>query len=391
MEILIGALAATVLLLIAGGLGLLVWQRRAPRGPGPDDERLDALAATAATLATAQADLGGRLTQMSEQSAVERAELLRTLQERLDGVSKRMGDSLEQSATKTATSLGELGKHLNVIDQAQKNISDLAGQVVGLQDILDNKQTRGAFGEVQLENLVLSILPPSAYEFQATLSNQRRVDCLIQLPNPPGPIAVDAKFPLESYHALRQAEDDSQLKAAQRAFRGAIGKHVKDIQERYILPGETADSALMFLPSEAVYAELHANFPETVEQSYRARVWIVSPTTLMATLNTVRAVLKDARMREQAGVIQAEVMKLLDDVKRLDDRTQKLQSHFSQAGKDLDLIATSTKKITRRAEQIENVQLAEVEEDDLEPSQIEAQVTTQDRSADIVDLPKRSG
>lgn len=390
MEILIGALAATTLLLLAGGVAYFLWQRRAPQGLSPDDERLDALAATAATLATAQADLGGRLTQMSEQSAIERAELLRTLQERLDGVSKRMGDSLEKSATKTASSLGELGKHLNVIDQAQKNISDLAGQVVGLQDILDNKQTRGAFGEVQLENLVISILPPSAYDFQASLSNQRRVDCLIQLPQPPGPIAVDAKFPLESYHALRQAEDDSHLKAAQRAFRAAIGKHVKDIQERYILPGETADSALMFLPSEAVYAELHANFPEVVEQSYRARVWIVSPTTLMATLNTVRAVLKDARMREQAGVIQAEVLKLLDDVKRLDDRTQKLQTHFGQAGKDLDLIATSTKKITRRAEQIEDVQLADDDPDALEPSAPKpSEVEAPGPGADIVDLPKR--
>ena len=382
MDILIGALATATLMLIAVAMAFLLWHRRRP---SPNSESLDTLAATAASLVTAQADLGGRLSQMSEQSAAERAELLRTLQERLDGVSKRMGESLEKSATKTASSLGELGKHLNVIDQAQKNISDLAGQVVGLQDILDNKQTRGAFGEVQLENLVTSILPPSAYDFQASLSNQRRVDCLIQLPKPPGPIAVDAKFPLESYHALRNAEDDTQLKAAQRAFRTAIRKHVKDIQERYILPGETADSALMFLPSEAVYAELHANFPETVEQSYRARVWIVSPTTLMATLNTVRAVLKDARMREQAGVIQTEVQKLLDDVRRLDDRTQKLQSHFGQAGKDLELIATSTKKITHRAEKIEDVQLAETEADVLEPASQE-----QDRqSADIVDLPKR--
>ncbi len=382
MEMLIGALIAAALILLGGGIAYLAWQRR---GPGPDDERLDALAATAAALATAQADLGGRLTQMSEQSAAERAELLRTLQDRLDGVSKRMGESLEKSATKTASSLGELGKHLNVIDQAQKNISDLAGQVVGLQDILDNKQTRGAFGEVQLENLVTSILPPSAFDFQASLSNQRRVDCLIRLPQPPGPIAIDAKFPLESYHALHKAEDDAQAKAAQRAFRTAIGKHVKDIQERYILPGETADSALMFLPSEAVYAELHANFPETVEQSYRARVWIVSPTTLMATLNTVRAVLKDARMREQAGVIQAEVQKLLDDVKRLDERTQKLQTHFAQAGKDLEQIGTSTRKIARRAEQIEEVQLAEADSDALEPGPMESQL----RGGDVVDLPNR--
>ena len=206
MDTLIGALAATTLMLIAAGITFFLWQRRRPSS---NFESLDTLATTAATLVTAQADLGGRLSQMSEQSAAERAELLRTLHDRLDGVSKRMGESLEKSATKTASSLGELGKHLNVIDQAQKNISDLAGQVVGLQDILDNKQTRGAFGEVQLENLVTSILPPSAYDFQASLSNQRRVDCLIQLPQPPGPIAIDAKFPLESYHALHNAEDDN--------------------------------------------------------------------------------------------------------------------------------------------------------------------------------------
>ena len=388
MDILIGALAASALLLILGGFAYLLWQRR---GPGPDDERLDALAATAASLATAQADLGGRLSQMSEQSATERAELLRTLHERLDGVGKSMGESLEKSATRTATSLGELGKHLQVIDQAQKNISELAGQVIGLQDILDNKQTRGAFGEVQLHDLVVSILPPSTYEFQAALSNQRRVDCLIRLPQPPGPICVDAKFPLESYHALRQAEDDNQMKAAQRAFRAAMGKHIKDIQERYILPGETADSALMFLPSEAVYAELHANFPDTVEQSYRARVWIVSPTTLMATLNTVRAVLKDARMREQAGVIQAEVMKLLDDVRRLDERALNLQRHFNQAEKDLELIATSTKKIIRRAEQIEEDQLAEDEEGDQdEADALDAPAADiEGHAATVVELPKR--
>ena len=380
MDILHVVLIIAVLALL-GGFVLLRHRKGNSTG---DDERLDALTAATASLATAQVDLGGRLSQMAEQTALERAELMRTLHERLDGVSKRMGDSLEQSATRTATSLGELGKHLNVIDQAQKNISDLAGQVIGLQDILDNKQARGAFGEVQLQDLVTSILPPSAVSFQTTLSNQRRVDCLIRIPHPPGPIAVDAKFPLESYHALRQAEDEGQRKAAQRAFRAAIGKHIKDIQERYIVAGETADSALMFLPSEAVYAELHANFPETVEQSYRARVWIVSPTTLMATLNTVRAVLKDARMREQAGVIQGEVMKLMDDVHRLDERTQKLQVHFGQAEKDLELIATSTKKITRRAEQIEEVQLAD-REDGEEPEDVAIE-EPKNTAPNIVDL-----
>ncbi|MDP6342375.1 MAG: DNA recombination protein RmuC [Alphaproteobacteria bacterium] len=356
MEDLGGIFALLALLIAAGAIAFVIWERRGRTRP---DDRLQHLAEAAANLAAAQADLGGRVSQLSEQSAAERAELQRTLQERLDGVSKRLGDSLEKSATKTAASLGELGKHLNVIDQAQKNIADLAGQVVGLQDILDNKQARGAFGEVQLRDLVSSMLPPSAYADQATLGNGRRVDCLIRLPQPPGPICIDAKFPLESYHALRNAADEAQMKQAQRDFRTAIQKHVKDIQERYILPGETADSALMFLPSEAVYAELHASLPDIVEKSYRAKVWIVSPTTLMATLNTVRAVLKDVRMREQAGVIQVEVLKMLEDVARLDKRVENLEGHFNLAAKDIGQIGTSAKKIVGRGEKIQDVQIGD--------------------------------
>jgi len=354
MELLLIGVAGAMLVLL---LALLVLLLAAERGRRARDSQLAQLAEATSTLAGAQAGLEGRLNQMAAQTAAERAELSRTLQDRLDGVSKRMGESLEQSATKTAQSLGELTKHLNVIDQAQRNIADLAGQVVGLQEILDNKQARGAFGEVQLQDLVSGVLPPSAYAFQATLANGKRADCLIHLPNPPGPICVDSKFPLESYHSLRAATDERAIKQAQRDFRAAIQKHVADIRERYILPGETADSALMFLPSEAVYAELHAHFPEAVEQSYRARVWIVSPTTMMATLNTVRAVLKDARMREQAGVIQAEVHKLLDDVRRLDKRVDNLKRHFGQAEGDLKEISTSAEKVTRRAEKIEELQL----------------------------------
>ncbi|TAN59845.1 MAG: DNA recombination protein RmuC, partial [Magnetospirillum sp.] len=208
---------------------------------------------------------------------------------------------------------------------------------------------------------VKGVLPPSAYEFQAALGEGRRVDCLLKLPNPPGPIAVDAKFPLESYHALRNARDEAERVQAGRAFATAILKHVRDIAERYIVPGETAESALMFLPSEAVYAELHANFPDVVEKSYRAKVWIVSPTTLMATLNTVRAVLKDARMREQAGLIQKEVRLLLDDIVRLDDRVAALGKHFDQASEDIRQIRISTDKVTKRADRIEEVQMGEGE------------------------------
>jgi DNA recombination protein RmuC len=233
--------------------------------------------------------------------------------------------------------------------------------MVSLQEVLSNKQARGAFGEVQLNDLVQSALPPSAYEFQCTLTTGSRVDCLLRLPNPPGSIAIDAKFPLESYRLLRSvAPGDTQgLASAQRAFQQAMRKHIGDIRDKYIVAGETAESALLFLPSEAIYAELHANFASVVDESYKARVWIVSPTTMMATLNTVRAVLKDVRMREQAGEIQKAVGLMLDDVRRLDERVAKLKTHFTQTEKDLRDIETSTDRITKRGERILDTDLGE--------------------------------
>lgn len=369
----------TTMIIAAGAvlaLGLIIFMVRAT---GFRARELAARLEENRTTSTAQmqhmmqitAALEGRLSQMSEQSAKDTAEMNRTLAERLDKVSQRMGDSLEKNTKTTSDSLSELKSRLAVIDEAQKNITDLSSQMMGLQDILDNKQARGAFGEIQLNDLVSQILPPSAFEFQAQMSNGKRADCLIKLPNPPGSIVVDAKFPLESYHLLRNAEDDGEKRTAISSFKTDILKHVKDISEKYIINGETAESALMFLPSEAVYAELHASFPDVVEKSYRAKVWIVSPTTLMATLNTVRAVLKDARMREQAGVIQKEVMTLLQDVTRLDDRVEKLRTHFNQADKDIENISKSTRKITSRGEKIESLQLEEDETPDavLEPAQ----------------------
>ena len=302
------------------------------------------------TLASTQAQTADRF------QAQERA-IAKLLEDRLGDLTKRVGDRLQDHATRSQTALGALGERLAVIDQAQKNITELSSQVVGLQDILANKQARGAFGEVQLSDIVTSILPPSAYSFQTTIGETRRVDCLLHLPNPPGSIAIDSKFPLESYQALRDAKDETASLQARRAFVADVRKHIKDIADRYIVAGETAESALMFLPSEAVYAELHANFRNVVEDSYKARVWIVSPTTLMATLNTVRAVLKDVRMREQAGVIQTEVQKMLQDVGRLDERVDKLQRHFQQADRDIHDIRTSTDKITKRGEKIEELQL----------------------------------
>jgi DNA recombination protein RmuC len=282
--------------------------------------------------------------------------VIKAVDERLQGFSKQVGDKLTDSTTKHQTALADLRERLVVIDKAQQSLTELSTQVVGLQDILANKQARGAFGEIQLRDLVEATLPPSAYEFQTTLGNDRRADCLLRLPNPPGAIAIDSKFPLESYETLRAARDDAEKTVAGRAFAAAVRNHVNDIAAKYIVPGETAESALMFLPSEAVYAELHAAFRSVVEESYRVRVWIVSPTTLMATLNTVRAVLKDVRMREQAGVIQQEVTALLKDVLRLDDRVAKLQRHFEQAGEDVRQIRISTEKVAKRAERIEDLE-----------------------------------
>ena len=278
---------------------------------------------------------------------------------RLEILSKRMGDGLNQQTEKTGKTLKELHERLALIDSAQQKITDLSQQVLGLQDILSNKQARGAFGELQLNDLVSSILPPSAYGFQVQLSNGTRADCLLTLPNPPGSIVIDSKFTLESYHAFRAAEDDDMRQKSLRAFGAAIAKHVNDIGDKYILPGETAESALLFLPSEAVYAELHASLPDVVERSYRSKVWIVSPTTLMATLNTVRAVLKDVHMREQAGVIQEEVFKILEDVSRLDGRVGKLQRHMGQVDDDLRQIRISTDKVTKRGERISELEMGE--------------------------------
>ena len=324
-----------------------------------------------APLAQMVAELQGRLAQMSQsqvatQAAVaERLQaqeriLIRSLEERLSALGQRVGDRLQEQTTQATKSLSELRERLAVIDAAQKNITELSSQVVGLQDILSNKQARGAFGEIQMQDLVQGALPPSAYSFQATLASGVRADCLLLLPNPPGSIALDAKFPLESYRALREARDDAAVNQARRQFSVALRTHVRAIAEKYIVAGETADSALMFLPSEAVYAELHANFPALVEESFRSRVWIVSPTTLMATLTTVRAVLKDVHLREQAHIIQAELRRLLDDVVRLDERVGKLQRHFEQATEDVRQIRITTEKVGKRAERIEELQVGDV-------------------------------
>ncbi|MGA9434807.1 MAG: DNA recombination protein RmuC, partial [Roseobacter sp.] len=270
------------------------------------------------------------------------------------------------SSKQTTTSLTQLQERLAAIDKAQDNITKLSGDVLSLQDILSNKQTRGAFGEIQLRDIVSKALPTDSYEMQHTLSNGKRADCLIHLPNPPGPIVIDSKFPLEAYEALRAADTDWELKDAVAKMKTAVTKHINAIAEKYIIEGETADGALMFLPSEAVYAELHANFPDIVRKGFDARVWIVSPTTCMATLNTMRAILKDARMREQAGAIRKTLKHLHRDVELVVERVGKLDTHFRQAQRDVHEISTAAERAGKRATRLDNFDFEELapEEDD---------------------------
>ena len=318
-------------------------------------------------LSNGQQQLFGGLTSVTEAQAQQQAKTLQLMEQRLSQVTESLNVNLSSSAQRTAQSLGELQQRLLTIDKAQENITKLSGDVLSLQDILSNKQTRGAFGEIQLNDIVSKALPSDAYTFQHTLTNGKRADCLIHLPNPPGPIVIDSKFPLEAYEALRNAKTDWEANEAAKFMRTSVKAHIKAISEKYILDGETADGALMFLPSEAVYAELHANFPELVREGFTARVWIVSPTTCMATLNTMRAILKDARMREQAGAIRTTLRLLHRDVELVVERVGKLNTHFGQARKDLEDINTAAERAGKRATRLDNFDFEEIAKEDAVP------------------------
>ena len=352
----LGAVVFVVLLLIITVRAALKSARLAE----PLAYQIGALGQRVEALGDGQERLAGGLHHVSEAQAKSQSSMLQLMEQRLAQVQNQMNENLHGSARRTAQSLGELQQRLVSIDKAQENITKLSGDVLSLQDILSNKQTRGAFGEIQLNDIVTKALPSDSYTMQATLSNGRRADCLIHLPNPPGPIAIDSKFPLEAYEALRKATTDWQLNEAAKLLRQSVRRHIKDISEKYIIEGETADGALMFLPSEAVYAELHANFPELVRDGFAARVWIVSPTTCMATLNTMRAILKDARMREQAGAIRRELGLLYQDVDRLGQRVENLDRHFSQAAKDITEIKISSDKAGKRARRLDNFDFEEM-------------------------------
>jgi DNA recombination protein RmuC len=265
---------------------------------------------------------------------------------------------MSEQTRSTHETLARLQERLAVIDTAQGNIQSLAGQVVQLQAILSNKQTRGAFGQSRMEAIVSDGLPMGSYRFQATLSNGSRPDCIVLMPNGAPCLAIDAKFPLESWNAIRAATGPDAQRAAAQAFRRDLEVHIRDIAGKYLIPGETQDTAFMFVPSESIFAEIHENFESVVQSAHRSRIIIVSPSLLMLSIQVIQAILKDARMREQAHVIQDEVMRLMQDLGRLDERVRKLQNHFSQASRDVDDILVSTGKLVRRGQKIEAMEFS---------------------------------
>lgn len=308
-----------------------------------------------------QSEITGQVRTMSDVLSNRQSELMRAVNERLDGMGQRLNSSVGESAKGTQESLSKLQERLAVIDRAQTNITELSGQVVQLQQVLANKQTRGAFGQMRMETIIADGLPKGAYSFQATLTNNTRPDCVVFMPNDAPSLVIDAKFPLEAYNMLQEAPDLAAQKEATARFKRDVDVHVKAIAEKYFIKGETQDTAFMFVPSESVFAAIHEQFEDLVKKAQRSRIVIVSPSLLMLSIQVVQAILKDAKMRELAHVIQAEVAALRDDTVRLDERVNKLQTHFRQANKDIDEILTSTNKVVRRSQRIEDLEVGDIE------------------------------
>ncbi|HTQ77789.1 MAG TPA: DNA recombination protein RmuC [Burkholderiales bacterium] len=295
--------------------------------------------------------LGGHLNELRESISGK-------LDQRLDQISSRVNERLDEGFRKTNETFVNVMQRLATIDEAQKKIETLTGSVVSLQELLGDKKTRGAFGEVQLEALVRNVLPTAAFAMQYTLSNGNRVDCVLRLPPPTGLVAVDSKFPLENYNRMFDAQaGEAERAQAQKQFRADVRKHVDDIARKYIIPNETSDGAVMFVPAEAVFAEIHAYHAEVVEYAIGKRVWIVSPTTLMAVLNTARAVLKDVETRKQIHIIRDALVRLGQDFRRFDERMKKLADHIRQAQQDAEDVQTSSRKISQTFQRIEAAEL----------------------------------
>lgn len=342
------AVLAAALFLSAALVAFALLRRKPEHGPAiAPDPRLD-------HVIEAQGKIAGQFSQTLQAQVA----LQKSLSDRIDTLNARLGETLQETASKTAETLGGIQTRLSVIDEAQKNIVQLSGEMVSLKDILSNKQARGAYGQAQMETIIRDAMPAGAYEFQSTLSNRNRPDCVIRLPGTASAIVIDSKFPLECFEALKKAAGEDEKRLCLARVRADVLKHVKDIAEKYLIPGEVQTPAIMFVPSESIYAELHDGFADVIQKAHRAQVAIMSPNILMLAINTVLTVMKDARMREQASEIQREVGALTKDVRLLTDRVEKLQRHFNQADGDLKDILISAGKITSRGERIEKVELS---------------------------------
>ncbi|MBV1697404.1 MAG: DNA recombination protein RmuC [Hyphomicrobiales bacterium] len=343
-------MVALLAVLVAGAalaaLAVMLWRTRKPAS-GEDGLLTE--------LRRSQGEAATRLEAMIGLLAKNQSQLAHTVNERLDSVSHRLGDSLEQTRQKTAENMQKLHERLAVIDSAQKNITALATQVTWLQGVLANKQERGAFGQGRMELIVSDGLPKGCYEFQYTLSNKTRPDCALFLPGQ-RPLVVDAKFPLEGVTAFKDAKSDDERRQAAARVRQDVTRHVSDIAQKYLIPGETQDIALMFVPSESLYADLHDGFDDLVQKAFRAKVVIVSPSLLMVAVHLIQQMRKEERMREAAGQIQAEVGRLIDDVVRMHERVLKLQQHYTQVGEDVRQIVISAEKVEKRGARITDVE-----------------------------------
>jgi DNA recombination protein RmuC len=344
-----GHLVTTAALLVVLFSAIMVRRARSARATG-GEEQMSALIA-------AQTEMQGRIAAMTEVLGARQAELNQSLSQRIDGMTHRIGASISEQTKATHENLRRLQERLAVIDNAQNNIQSLAKDMAGLQSILANKQTRGAFGQSRMEAIVADGLPMGAFAFQATLSNGARPDCTIRMPNGQPPLVIDAKFPLEAWNSMRDAASAERRQQAAQAFRRDMEVHIRDIAGKYLLPGETQDTAFLFVPSESIFAEIHEHFEAVVQKAHRQRIVIVSPSLLLLSIQVIQAILKDARMREQAHLIQGEVVRLMEDLSRLDERVRKLQGHFAMTQKDVEDILISSDKLTRRGAKIEALEL----------------------------------
>jgi DNA recombination protein RmuC len=365
-----GLAALTLLAVIAMAVARGI--RRGRAAARAQSIRADALEQRLIQMMRFQSEATGRVDAMGRALAGRQAEMARAVTERLDTVTHRVGQSMERSTRGTMDSLQALHERLGIIDSAHRNITELTSQVTTLRDVLSNKQSRGAFGQARMEAIVADGMPKGAYAFQHTLSTGKRPDCVVLLPDQ-RPLCIDAKFPLEAITALHAARSDEEKRFAAQRVRLDVMRHVADIAGKYLIPGETQDTALMFVPSESVYAEIHDGFDDVIQKAYRARVVLVSPSLLMLAIQVMQQILKDARMRDAADQIRTEVLSLGDDLSRLRDRVLKLQTHFGQANEDVRQILIAADQIERRAGRI----------DELDFSKADAPLAPDDGDTDI--------